>query len=562
MAIGALIVSGRLVHLQLLQHGQFAQEARLMHMAEDVLLDRRGALLDRNGYPLAASRDTFDVMVERRAWEDPARAAEAAAALSQITGVPAQQMVERVAGVEVFEIDAARGLTYEQAQAVRELGLRGVRLVTGSGRVYPEGNIAAQLLGFVGKDNAGLTGLEADLDQVLGGAKGSLLYERDGLGNQHPFGERRRIAPQPGANVVLTIDRYIQRLVEQELDRTIKDHKATGGAIIVVHPQTGEILAMASRPAFSLTRLDLSDESRLALYRNRAITDTYEPGSVFKLITTAAGIDAGVVSPDTWWYDSGALHVEGWTIRNWDLKAHGSQTVQQMLSYSLNTGAAWVAEQVGHERFYDYVARFGFGRETGSGLSGEAPGRVRTPYNDPENWRAVDMATNSFGQGISVTPLQMVMAVAAIANNGALMKPQLIKEIAYPNRTETFAPEAVTQAISAESSQTLRNMMGVVVDGMSKEYLNVQGYRVGGKTGTANVITEDGGYKDGAYIASFVGIAPVEDPQAVILVKIDEPRDVPWGSVVAAPVFGRLVQQILPYLHIPPTEPMLVSAVE
>ncbi|HET8944274.1 MAG TPA: penicillin-binding protein 2 [Dehalococcoidia bacterium] len=562
MGFGTLVITGRLAQLQLFDHQQYAHEARLTHMSEQTLLDRRGALLDRNGYPLAASQDTYDVMVESRAWSNGAVAAEAAAALSPAAGKSAEEMLAAVQDSDIFEVNVATGLNYERAEAVRALRLSGVRLVTSSHRVYPEGNLAAQLLGFVGRDNTGLTGLEADLNAILDGSAGTIRFERDGLGNQFPLGERLEIAPQPGANVVLTIDRYIQRLAEQELDRTIKDHKATGGSIIVVEPATGEILAMASRPTFDVTRLDLSDASKAALYRNRAITDQYEPGSVFKLVTTAAGIDSGTVSPDTWWYDNGSLSADSWTIRNWDLKAYGSQTIQQMLSKSLNTGAAWVAQQVGPERFYDYVSRFGFGSPTEIGLSGESSGRVRTPESDPASWRSVDMATNSFGQGISVTPLQMCMAVAAIANNGMLVKPHIIRAIVSPNATTSFDPEPVRQAISPQSSQTLREMMGVVVDGISASYLDVQGYRVGGKTGTASVATDSGGYKPDAYISSFVGIAPVENPRLAVLVKIDEPKEVPWGTVVAAPAFGRLVQDALAYLKVPPTESALVSTIQ
>jgi len=559
LGIGLLIVTGRLAQLQVLDHDQYRQQARLMHMSEETLFDRRGALLDRNGYPLAASEDTFDVLVERRAWEDPERAARGAAELSAITAVQAERMVQEVGGSEIFEISVARNLNYEQATAVKDLGLRGVRLVKSSHRVYPEGNLAAQVLGFVGRDNVGLTGLEADLDATLGGSTGVLQFERDGLGNQFALAPSNLTAPVPGANVILTIDRYIQRLAEQELERTISENKATGGTIVVVHPATGEILAMASRPTFDITKLDLADESKIALYRNRAVTDMYEPGSVFKLITTAAGLDTGVVGPNTWWYDSGALSVSGWTIRNWDLSANGSLTVQQMLSKSLNTGAAWVAHEVGEDAFYRYVDSFGFGRPTGIGVTGDSPGRVRTPENDPENWRPVDMATNSFGQGISVTPLQLVMALAAIANDGMGMKPKLVKEIAYPGGTQVVPAEQTGQIISPLSAQTLQQMMGVVADGYSTAYLNVKGYDVGGKTGTAN-LTEGAGYKKDAYISSFVGIAPLENPQLAVLVKIDEPKDLPWGTVVAAPAFSRLVQQALAYMEVPPQDAALVSA--
>lgn len=562
IAAGAAILTVRLAQLQILDHQRFATEARLIHVSEDTLSDRRGALLDRNGYPLAGSQDSFDIMVETDAWQDASQAAESAAALSQIAGVPPEQLTATVAQAEIFEIAVARGLGYEQAQAVRELELPGVRLAASSRRVYPEGNIAAPLLGFVGQDNSGLQGLEADLDAVLGGAKGTLTYERDGLGNQLALGERQEVAPQPGANVVLTIDRYIQRLAETELEKTIQKHKALGGTIIVIQPKTGEVLAMASRPAADLTKPDLSDESKLALFRNRAITDSYEPGSVFKLITMACALDLGLVGPYTPWYDEGVYRTDTWTIRNWDFSRNGDQSVTQILSKSLNTGAAFLSDLAGPEQFYAYVDRFGFGKVTGSGLGGEVAGQVRTPTSDPANWRSIDMATNSFGQGLSATPLQVAMAGAAIANDGLAMKPQFVKEIAYPGHRETAQPQAGTQVIRPETARTLREMMGVVVDGISPTLLDVNGYKVGGKTGTANLTVEGGGYKPDAYISSFLGIAPLDDPILTVLVKIDEPQGTPWGTVVAAPAFDHIVEAALAYLKVPPIDTSVVSAQE
>jgi len=557
ITIAAAALVARLVQLQVIDHSYYAAEARDIHVAKETVTGRRGALLDRNGYPLAASKDTYDVMVEVKAWKDGKAAAEAAAAIAAVTKGDPQKMVSEVEGAEIYEIAVARSLDFDAAAKIRELGLRGVRLLRGSTRVHPEGNLAAQLLGFVGQDNTGLTGLEADLESLVGGARGTVIFERDGLGNQLALGSRSERDPQPGSQAVLTIDRFVQRMAERELDRAIKEHKASGGTIIAVQPKTGEILAMASRPTFDLTKPDLSDESKLALFRNRAITDQYEPGSVFKLITTAAAVDLGLVNPNTWWFDSGVVNVDGWTIRNWDLSANGSQTVMQILAKSLNTGAAWLSQQLGPERFYDYVFKFGFGEPSGSGLGGEVGGRVRTPDNDPENWRTVDMATNSFGQGISVTPLQMVMAVAALANEGKLMKPMLVKEIIGPRDKQVSEPQVTRQVVSADTARTLLDMMGVVVQGIPRNFLDIQGYETGGKTGTANIASGTGSYK-GTYISSFIGVAPLEDPQLVILVKIDEPKDTPWGTVVAAPAFSRMAQAALAYFKIPPQEADLV----
>lgn len=561
IAVATVAVVIRLLQLQVVDHSRYAAEARNIHVTQETVTGRRGALLDRNGYPLAASKDTYDVMVEVRAWKNPAKAREAASAIAGVTGGDPEEMVADVHEASIYEIAVARALGFDTASSVRELGLPGVRLLRSSVRVYPEGNLAAQLLGFVGRDNTGLTGLEVDLESIIGGARGTLTFERDGLGNQLAFGDHSESPPQPGSEVVLTIDRFIQRMAEQELDKAIKAHKASGGSIIAVQPETGEILAMASRPTFDLTKPDTSDESKLALFRNRAITDQYEPGSVFKLITAAAAIDLALVNPDTWWYDSGVVNVNDWSIRNWDLSANGSQTVTQILAKSLNTGAAWLAQQEGPERFYDYVYRFGFGEPTTSGLGGEVAGRVRTPENDPDNWRPVDMATNSFGQGISVTPLQMAMAISSLANDGKLMKPMLVKEIIGPNGTQVAQPQVVRQAVTPETARTLLDMMGVVVQGIPPNLLDIQGYKVGGKTGTANVASGSGDYKE-TYISSFAGVAPLENPRLMVLVKIDEPKGVPWGTVVAAPAFDRIAQEALAYLKIPPQDPALVSEIE
>ena len=560
IAIGVIVIIARLVQLQIIEHDEYRQQASSNHFRQQPLYDQRAAILDRNGYPLAASEYTFDVYVEIGAWEDPTAAEEAAREIAKITSTYWGRLVNVVSETDVFEVPVVRGLDYEQSEAVKTLNLDGVRLIRSSHRVYPEGNLATQLIGITGRDNIGLTGLEDDYNAILGGVEGSITAEVDALGNPYALGQQSMIPAQPGSNIVLTIDRYIQRLAEQQLDEAIKEHRATGGTIIVVQPKTGEILAMVSRPAADLTRPDLSDESKLALFRNRAITDSYEPGSTFKLVTMAAALDAGMVYPDMWWEDLGVVHIDNWSIYNWDFSVNGSQTVTQILAKSLNTGAAWLSSLLGPQRFYQYVHAFGFGEQSGISLSGEVPGLVRTPDNDP-GWRPVDTATNAFGQGLSATPLQMVMAVAAIANDGLAMKPHIVREIAGATNIE-FEPELAGRPISAETARTLREMMGVVVNGIPPYLLDVQGYEVGGKTGTASIADGNGSYKDGAYISSFVGVAPLDDPELAVIVKIDEPQDVPWGTVVAAPAFGEIVQESLAYLKIPPGPEALVSAAE
>jgi len=562
IVVGVLLVAVlglvfRLADLQLLHHQSYRQQAQEEHLSRLDILPRRGAILDRNGYPLAASVDTYDVLVDKHIWGDPNEAHQPAEELADVLNRPTDDILADLEGSISREVVVARGLDYRASVAVEEKNLDGVRLMRSSRRVYPEGNMAPALLGFLGRDNFGLTGLEADYDRELGGAAGTLVYERDGQGNLIPVGQQKRVAAEPGADIILTIDRYMQHLVERELDATIKKHKGSGGTIIIMDTRTGAILAMASRPSFDVTNLDLSDEGKVDLYRNRAVTDLYEPGSVFKTITMSAALNEGVVSPQSTYVDEGVARASGWAITNWDLGAHGVQTATQILTKSLNTGAVWLSGLLGPDRFYDYVQRFGFGQLTGVGLSGEAPGQVRTPAD--EGWAEVDLATNSFGQGINVTPLQLISAIATIANDGRLMRPYVVQEIRSGDESEVTQPVMVRQVITPETANTITEMMEAVVDGITAIYaIDVPGYRVAGKTGTAS-ISVPGGYKPDSYVASFAGFVPSDDPVLAMLVKIDEPKDVPWGSAVSAPVFARLASAILPYLKVPPDAPALVQ---
>ena len=555
LVVALLGLVGRLVDLQLINHQDYRQQAQAEHVSRVDIIPRRGAILDRNGYPLAASVDAYDVLVDKHIWGDEAR--RPAEKLADVLNRPTDEILADLDESISREVVVARGLDYQASVTVEELGLSGVRLMRSSRRVYPEGNMAPALLGFLGRENFGLAGLELDYNRVLGGAAGALVYERDGRGDINPLADQKRVPADPGADIVLTIDRYMQYLVERELDATIKSHKGSGGTIIIMDPRTGAILAMASRPSFDVTHLDFSDEDKADFYRNRAITDMYEPGSVFKTITMAAALNEGAVSPGSTYVDEGVFRASGWTITNWDLGAHGVQTATQILTKSLNTGAAWLSQLLGPDKFYDYVQRFGFGQLTDVGLSGESPGQVRTTADD--GWYEVDLATNSYGQGINVTPLQLITAISAIANDGRLMRPYVVQEIRSGDEIQVTQPVMVRQAITPETANTLTDMMEGVVDGITAIYsIEVPGYRVAGKTGTAS-ISVPGGYKPDSYIASFAGFVPSDDPVLAILVKVDEPKDVPWGSAVCAPVFARLASAILPYLKVPPDSPALVQ---
>jgi len=546
-AAGGLVA--RLAYVQVVHHDRYLAAAQEEHLERRLVRSARGAILDRNGFPLATSIDVYDLYVDRRAWREPGAAQAVATALAPHLQQDADALHSRFldnAGGPIELIDA--GLEFAAGQEIEKLGLAGVVLAGATERVYPEGDLASGILGFLGRDHTGLAGVEADLEDVLGGVPGAIYFERDGGGNPIAFGSARAEPGRPGADVRLTIDRYIQRLVENELDKQIKDHKATGGTIIVMEPKTGAILAMASRPSFRLSQLSL-DSPQLDLYRNRAVTDLYEPGSVLKVITMATAIDLDLVNPNTTYYDAGVVEKGGYTFKNWDFSTNGVTTMTQLLQKSLNTGAIWLSDQIGATRLYDSIRRFGFGESTHSGLGGEAAGLLRT--NKDSGWYPADLATNSYGQGIAATPLQLITAISSVINGGKLMRPYIVQQTSGPDGTRVFEPVVVRQAVSEQTSRTMVEMMNAVVDGVPYHRAQVKGYHVGGKTGTT-LVSIPTGYALDSTLASFVGFAPVEDPAFIMLVKIDQPQDDPLGGIVAAPVFGRLAPQILNYLNIPP----------
>ncbi|HET6317094.1 MAG TPA: penicillin-binding protein 2, partial [Chloroflexota bacterium] len=353
-------------------------------------------------------------------------------------------------------------------------------------------------------------------------------------------------------------DRTIQYVAERELDRAIAQHQGSGGTVIVMDVKTGAVLAMASRPGFDPNKFD-EFAQQTELFANPAVTLLYEPGSTFKIITMATALNERVVTPETTYTDNGVLSIGGFTIRNWDGKANGLTNMTQLLEKSSNIGASWVAlNKLGADRFYRYVAAFGFGQPTGIDLQGEGRGLVKDHRG--RNWAEVDLATNSFGQAISITPLQLVTAVSAIANGGILMRPYVVRQVVDPATGKTVQetqPRIVRQVISREAATTLLGMLVNAAENGETRGTLVPGFRVAGKTGTAQIPDlVNGGYDPNWTIASFVGAVPADDPQFVILVKIDKPQDEPWGSLIAKPAFAIIGQEITRYKKLRPTEPI------
>lgn len=558
----ALVLCARLIQLQVLEHDHYAAAARAELLGGETIYARRGAILDRNGGALATSVDTWDIYINRRLWPNDVTALAVATPLAEIINGDASAIRAAVAASDAVEVPVARDIDFETGQRVIEANLTGVVLIPNTARVHPEGDAGASVVGFIGTDNEGLAGIEAAYNDVLQGEPGTAVYERDTLGDPIPYGRYVATEPRPGDDLVLTIDRYLQDMAEQRLAAAIKENRASGGSIIIMDPATGELLALATTPGIKYSTLeeDLSSgaEDALAILKNAAVTDLYEPGSVMKVVTAAAAIDAGVVGPNTTYVDNGVVDVDGVLLKNWDDGVYGEQTMTGVLMNSINSGAVFMEQKLGTERFQEYLDAFGFGRVTGIDLPGEAAGIFRRP--EDEGYSTVDVATQAFGQSISVTPMQMMRAIAAAINGGNLVSPHIVKARIHPDGTRQEVPPRVTgRAISPETSATVRAMLGEVVaqdpDGWGR---NPRYYTAGGKSGTANIPVW-GTYNDDEQIISFMGFAPLDNPEILVLVKLDQNQNLLTGTQAAGPVFASLVDDTLRYMNVRPEKDVRVS---
>ena len=556
----AMVLVGRLVQLQVLDHARYAQAAQQELIGKDVIYARRGSILDRNGNVLAASVNTWDLYINSRTWKDNARSQDAAKAIGAALKTDPNALRNNVLTSSAVDVLIRRDVDYETGNALIKLDLDGVILLPNTNRVNPEGDVAASVLGFIGLDNTGLAGIEATYNDMLQGQPGKAIYERDTTGDPIPFGQHVAQAPKPGEDLVLTLDRFIQEMAEQRLAAAMKEHKAKGGAIIVMDPATGEILALATSPGLKFSNLNFDDPAQLGLLKNVAVSNVYEPGSVMKILTAAAAIDAGAVTPDTSYVDNGVAYIYDIPIKNWDDSVYGPQTMTQVLQNSINTGAIFMMQQLEAIRpggFQKYLDAFGIGRPTGIDFQGEAEGIVRRPTDS--GWSPVDLATQAFGQSISVTPIQMLSAVGAAINGGNLVKPHLVKaHIDQKGNRTDVKPEIVGRAISGETSATIRKMLHDVVESPGRFHPgNPKEYSAGGKSGTANVPVPNG--YDQTQIASFIGFAPLDDPKILVLVKLDNNDDFLTGTAAAGPVFSKLADDILRYMNVRPDGSKYVS---
>jgi cell division protein FtsI/penicillin-binding protein 2 len=422
-------------------------------------------------------------------------------------------------------------------------------------RFYPEGSIGSHISGFAFYDDhdviKGSYGLEGFFDKELTGVPGSIRSEKSAGGSAIIVNNREFNKPVNGSDIILTIDRSVQFAACTRLNAAVARHGADGGSVVILDPKTGAIMAMCSSPDFDPN--NYNDVKDIAVYNNPAIFDQYEPGSIFKSMTVAAGLDAQKISPESTFEDKGVVKIAGFDIKNSDKKAHGVVTMTYALAESLNTGMIHIARQVGLPEFKSYLVNFGFGEKGGIELGGEAKGDIRNL--DDKKHKELYTYTASYGQGISVTPLQMVTAYGALANGGQMMKPYLVKEIIQEDgRKVSTQPQVIRQVVSERTANLVSGMLVNVVESGHGKRAGVAGYYIGGKTGTAQVPRKDGrGYEEGKHIGSFAGYGPIEDPAFVMVVRINNPRDVMWAESSAAPLFGEIAEFILNYKQIPPS---------
>jgi cell division protein FtsI (penicillin-binding protein 3) len=539
------LLLGRAVDLAVIRGPDFAKRAARQHRQQVTLVPHRGEIVDRNGDLLAVSVNVPSVYVRtRQLGDDRSHVADLAKRLK----MPVAKVQAKLSAKQPF-VWLKRQAMPSEAESVAELSLPGVGHFAEARRFYPRGSLGAHILGFVGTDARGLGGLEMRFNRQISGEAQQIEVDRDARGREF-LRASHGTQPTEGSRVELTIDAGIQAATERELALGVANAKAIGGAAVVMDPNTGEILALANVPTFNPNDPnDWGDKKHKDRIRNRAITDPYEPGSTFKAILAASALEEGVTNPgERINCENGAHPIGKWVIH--DSHPHGWLSFAEVIQFSSNIGVSKIADRLGKDRFFAYLTKFGFGQRAGLELPDESPGIMRPLAK----WARINLATTSFGQGISVTPLQMVAAYGVIANGGTLMKPFLVRRITSPSGEASLehTPTAVGRVISEKTARTTTELLRRVVEekGGTGSKARLDDFSVAGKTGTAQKVdSRTRGYSS-KRIGSFVGFVPADKPRAVILVLIDEPSTSSYGGVVAAPVFGSIAREVLAALRV------------
>ncbi len=558
----------RTAYLQIFRGGQLRDAAEAQQTRDSMITPERGTIYDRNRKVLAQSASAEMVCIEPIVIKKKGNAAEVAQKLSEILKIDYEEIYKKTQKNSYYEI-IKKKVEKEVSDKIRALGLAGVRLDEDTKRYYPGGELASHVIGFTGADNQGLGGIEMVYDSDLKGTPGRIRTAKNANGMDMPFESEQYLEAEAGSDVVLTIDEVIQHFVEKHLETAWLDNKVEdGAAAIVMNPNTGEILAMATKPGYDLNApMQIASEDVLEylkgfegeeydtkyseelnrMWRNKAVVDTYEPGSTFKAIVASAALEENSSSLNDGFFCSGSAHVTDWDIRCHKAGGHGAENFVQAVYNSCNPAFIEIGLKLGVKNFTKYFSAFGFTEKTGFELPGEAVGSHYTA----DNMTTIDLAVNSFGQSFTITPLQMISAMSAIANGGHLMKPYIVKQICDKNGNviKNVDPQEVRQVISESTSQTMCGILeGVVSEGGGRNAY-VPGFRIAGKTGTSEKVPRG----CGEYIASFVGFAPADNPQIAVLVLLDNPRgNEYYGGMIAAPVVGNIVNDTLRYLGVQP----------
>jgi cell division protein FtsI/penicillin-binding protein 2 len=546
-ACATLLLSLRVGYWQTIGRGDLLEGATDQVRSDLVLAAQRGLIRDRNGALLATTVPLRSLYaIPKRIGDLPARAT-AAAKLAPLLGTTSDAVSAALeSGAEWLFL--RRRLPEEIARAIEALAIPGLGFETEPKRLYPNDALGAHVLGFVNDDGVGQYGIEGQYDAMLRGVPGRLVVERDPKDRELAIGLRTAEAPVNGADLRLTLDVVIQTSVERWLKDAMDREKATSGSVVVLDPKDGAVLALASYPTYDPSAVAKADPQALM---DRAVSWTFEPGSTMKAITIAAAIDQKVVTPNTTYVDRGCAVIGGRTLCNALGKSYGTSTVTQILEHSANAGAVFVASKLGADQLHSYLGAFGFGRKTGVDLSAEATGDVR-PLAE---WYPVDLGTIAFGQGIAISPLQLASAYAALANGGTLYRPYVVAARRAADGEHRTAPVAIGKPISADTAATLRTMLISTVDNGIANGATVPHFSVAGKTGTAQIPSDDGRYIDDAYISSFAGFAPANDPRFVVVIVLERPQSKLLGTVTAMSAFRNIAQDALRSMRVQPDRP-------
>jgi stage V sporulation protein D (sporulation-specific penicillin-binding protein) len=551
--ISAIVV--RLFDLQVLKNSYYVALASGQQQIFENLIPERGEIyvedkFSKELYPLAINKKLNLAYAIPKKIEDPEKTAEK---LEPILEISKDELMARLSKEDDLYEPLKHKLSDEEVERIKNEDLDGIYFQPEEWRYYPDKELASHMLGFVGfvdDKKRGLYGIEGYYDDLLSGKEGYLESEKDALGRWVSVGNKFIQDAEDGSSVVLTMDRLIQYKIEKYIEEAVHEFGAEKGSVVVADPKTGEIIALAGFPDFDPNKY--SEVEDVDVFRNSVIYDLYEPGSVFKPVVVAAAMDAGLVGPGTVFKDEGSIKVDKYTIKNFDGKANGMVTTTNVLENSINTGMVQIAQLLGKDRMFKYMSQFGFTDMSGIDLDVEIP----TSIKDPKKWANSDLATASFGQGFSITPMRLITAYMAIANGGKLIQPHIVKKVIKPDGSEEITKiKEIKQVISPNVSATLSAMLTSVIENGQADSASVPGYKIAGKSGTAQVPNENkAGYDPNKKITSFIGFGPTDDPKYVMLVKLDNPKGDVWGATTAGVVFSRISQELFQYYQIPPTE--------